>query len=78
MSDFMKIYEYRKKRERRAFNALEVAMKLVQRRGSIDPIQFLHLKRLRDMASEKRMSSFKQKTLKNFFSTLQRHFNVYC
>ena len=67
MSDFIKIYEHRKKREHRTFNALEVAMEWVQRQYSIDPIQLLHLKRLRDIAAEKKMSSLMQKTLKNFF-----------
>ena len=50
-----------------AFNALEVTVEWVQRQDSVDRIQLLHLKRLRDMAVEKRMSSLKQKTQKNFF-----------
>ena len=70
MSDFIQIYEHRKKREHTAFNALEIAMEWVQLQDSVDPIQSLHLKRLRDMAAEK-MSSLKQKTLKNFFSPLE-------
>ena len=36
-----------------AFNALEVAMEWVQRQDSVDRIQLLHLKRLRDVAVEK-------------------------
>ena len=46
MSDFIKIYERRKKREHRAFNALEVAKKWVQWQDSVEPIQLLPLKRL--------------------------------
>ena len=57
VSDFIKIYEHRKKQEHRAFNALEVAIEWVQLQDSTDPIQLLHLKRLRDMVAEKRMSS---------------------
>ena len=53
MSDFIKIYEHRKKKERREFNELEVAMEWIQWQDSIDPIQLLHLKRLRNMAAEK-------------------------
>ena len=67
MSNFIKIYAHRKKIEHRVFNALEVAMEWVQRQDSIDPIHLLHLKRLRDIAAEKRMSSLMQKTSKNFF-----------
>ena len=67
MSEFIKIYEHRKKKEHRAFNVLEVAMEWVQLQDSVDPIQLLHLK-FRDMAAEKRMSLLMQKTLKNFFS----------
>ena len=55
-----------------AFNALEVAMEWVQWQDSVDHIQLLHLKISRDMAAEKRMSSLKQKTLKNFFFLLKR------
>ena len=54
-----------------AFNALEVEMEWVQRQDSVERNQFLHLKRLRDMAEEKRMSSLKQKSLKNFSSPSQ-------
>ena len=68
MSNFIKIYAHRKKREHRAFNAVEVEIEWVQWQDSDDPIQLLHLKRLRDIAAEKRMSSLMQKTLKNFFS----------
>ena len=54
-----------------AFDALEVAMEWVQQQDSVDRIHLLYLKRLRNMAVEKRMSSLKQKTLKNFFSSSQ-------
>ena len=47
MSDFIKIYEHRKKREHRAFNALEVAMERVQRQDLVDPIQLPHLKMIK-------------------------------
>ena len=49
MSDFINIYEHRKKGELGAFNALEVTMEWIQRQDSVDPIQLLHLKRLRDI-----------------------------
>ena len=54
-----------------AFNALEVVIEWIQQQDSVNCIQLLHLKRLRDMAAEKRMSSLKQKILKNFFSPSQ-------
>ena len=53
MSDFIKIYEHRKKREYRAFNALKIAMKWVQRKDSVEPIQLLPLKRLRVLLQKK-------------------------
>ena len=77
MSDFIKIYEHRKKREHRAFNALEVAMEWVQRQDSVDPIQLLRLKRLRNMAAEKRMSSLMQKTKEFLVPIRMFSFNVY-
>ena len=78
MSDFIKIYEYRKKREHRAFNALEVVMEWVQRQDSVDRIQLMHLKRLRDMAVEKRMSSTEAENSKEFLFPIAMIFNVYC
>ena len=51
-----------------AINAFEVATEWVQRQDSVYRIQLLHLKIIRDIAVGKRMSSLKQKTLKNFFS----------
>ena len=39
-----------------AFNALEVVMEWVQRQDSVNRIQLLHLKRLMNMAAEKRIS----------------------
>ena len=38
MSDFIKIYQHRKKREHTAFNAPEVGMEWVQQQHSVDPI----------------------------------------
>ena len=61
-----------------AFNALEVAMEWVQRQDSVDRIQLMHLKRLRDMAVEKRMSSTEAENSKKFLFSIAMIFNVDC
>ena len=53
-------------------------MEWVQRQDSVDRIQLMHLKRLRDMAVEKKMSSAEAENSKEFLFPIAMIFNVDC
>lgn len=55
-----------------AFQALDLAFKWFERQQESDPIQLLHLKRVRDLAAVKRRTNLKQTSISYFFHPVHR------